>query len=106
MQNILELARVKVDQLMGGLQCRVSPTVVNDVFNQKSVTDEFLSLLGCTDELSGETAARWSGWLRELAIKMKLTSSAGQSRMGHMVIDAVRRDHALQLVHEFGPYTL
>ena len=77
---------------MGGMHCQVSPTVVGKVFNQKRITDEFLSLLGCMDELAGETAARWSEWLRELAVKMKLTSSQGQSQMGHMVIDAVRHD--------------
>ena len=105
-QNILELGRVKIAHLMGGLHCQVSPTIVSKVFNQKRITDEFLSLLGCTDELSGETAARWSEWLRELAVKMKLTSSAGQSRMGHMVIDAVRHDHALHVVYGLVSYTL
>ena len=103
-QNILEFARAKVDEMMGGLHCQVSPTVVDKLFNQKSIKDECLSLLGCTDEHSGETASKWSGWLRGMAVKMKLKNSAGESRMGHMAIDAVRPNHSLHVVHGSGSY--
>ena len=90
-QNVLEFARVKLEEAMGGLHCRVTPPLISQVFDQQSVKDELMTLLGCNEsEHSGTTAERWSGFLRDMAVKMKVTNSTGgESRMSNMVIDAV-----------------
>lgn len=79
---------------MGGLHCRVSPTLLNKVSRNKVVEDEFLRLLGCKDEPSAQTAARWSGFFRQMAVQMNLTNSEGESHLSHMVIDAGYNDNS------------
>ena len=87
-QNLIELARIKVDDLMGGLHCRVSPTLFRRISTQEEVEAEFLRLLGCKDEPSAETAERWSGFLSQMAIDMNMTNAKGD-KLGHMAIDGV-----------------
>ena len=95
-ESALEFARMKLNQAMGGLQCRISSTLISQVFKQKRVQDESLSLVGCNEtEPSRITAERWSRWLRDMAVKMKLTPSTRASRMSNMAIDAVGSDNML-----------
>ena len=96
-QTVVEFARVTIDEAMSGLQCRVFPAMISQVFYQQRVKDEFLTLLGCNEtETSGTTAERWSGWLRDMAVKLKfMNSETGESRMSNRVIDAVVLYHIL-----------
>ena len=89
-QNVIELMRHRIDDLMGGLHCTVITALISQIQN-KDIQDEFLRVLGCKGEPSAKTAARWSGFLQGMAVKMNLTNSEGESRMGHMAIDAVRQ---------------
>ena len=91
MQNLVEFARVTIDRAMSGLQCTVSQALISQVFHEQRVKNEFPTLLGCNEtEPSGTTAERWSGWLRDMAVKMKFSNSAtGESHMSNRVIDAV-----------------
>ena len=96
-QTVVEFARVTIDEAMSGLQCHVFPAMISQVFYQQRVKDEFLTLLGCNEtETSGTTAERWSGWLRDMAVKLKFSNSeTGESRMSNRVIDAVVLYHIL-----------
>ena len=88
-QNVIELARQRIDDSMDGLHCEVSPIIIDQVTTNKVVKNEFLKLLGCKGEPAAETAARWSGAFQDMAVKMKLTDSQGGSTMKNMVFDAV-----------------
>ena len=96
-QNVFDFAREKTDEAMGGLQCRISETLIGQVFYEQHVKDEFMTLLGCNkSETSRTTAERWRGYLHGMAVKMNLSNSTtGESHMSHMAIDAVRLDNAL-----------
>ena len=96
-QNVVEFARVTIDEAMSGLQCQVTPALIGQVFRQQRVKDEFLTLLGCNkSETSRTTAERWRGYLHGMAVQMNLSNSTtGESHMSHMAIDAVRLDNAL-----------
>ena len=60
------------------------------VSKQQVVVDEVRRLLGCEEEHSAITAARWSEFLRHMAVSMDMTLSDGETEVGqHMTIDAV-----------------
>ena len=96
-QSTLEFAHAKVGEAMSGLHCRISPVLIGQVFYQQRVKDEFMTLLGCNEsESSATTAERWSGWLGDMAVKMKFSNSTtGETHMSNRVIDAVGFDSAL-----------
>ena len=112
MQNIIELARQSVRNMVAGANvgyCQVLRVLVQSAVSQcnaQLVTEELLKVLGCSHSLFGKredaasTAARWSGFLEQMAIAMKLSDAEGKNaRMAHTAIDAVRTGCA------YGPCT-
>jgi hypothetical protein len=94
-QSIIEAARQHMEHLMRGLHCDLSDTILGQVTNTKVATkDEFLKLMGCKDEPSAQTADRWCGYLQDMAVKMKLTNSHGESNMGNMAFDSGYNDNS------------
>jgi len=93
--SVMEFSRIKADEAMFGLHCRVAPALISQVFHQYRVMNAFMTLLGCNEtEWSGTTAERWSGWLRDMAVKLKFKKSTTESRMSNRVINAGYNDNS------------
>ena len=87
-QNLIELGQYHSPP------CPVVSFVSDRVSDDENVTDEFLKLVGCQQEPSAVTAARWSEFLRGMAIEMDVSDSHGERKMSHhMAVDAVRQQH-------------
>ena len=72
--------------------CSVMPFLIEQVSEEANVKDEFLKLVGCKNEHSIVTAARWSKFFRSMAVNMNVIDSKGEQTMSHnMAIDAVRQ---------------
>ena len=83
-QNLIELARHHSPP------CAALPFLIQRVSDDKNVTDEFLKLVGCQDEDSYITSAKWSNFFRKMAVKMDVSDSDSERSL-HMAIDAVRQ---------------
>ena len=70
--------------------CAVAPFLIQRLSDEKNVTDEFLKLVGCQDEDSSITAARWSKFFRGMAVKINVSDSGIKTGL-HMAVDAVRQ---------------
>ena len=70
--------------------CTLLSILVQRLSEEKLVIDEFLKLIGCKDEDATVTAAKWSKFLRTMAVKMNVSDLGGKNSMGHhMTFDAV-----------------
>merc|ERR1719174_807032 len=106
--NLVRIARQKVTNAVegGGLNlgyCSQMTLLLKQALspcNRDRVVEEFQQLIGCRDwmfqkELSVHTAARWSGFLKDMAVKMNISNAEGKSVIdGHVAIDGGYNDNS------------